>query len=795
MNNKLRLYSIILILSIATLTLEVVQLRIFAYSLMRSLAHIIISIALLGIGIGSISVAITSRFDRVKKETLMAFLLFGFSVSVLVTHLIFSRFFEQINQGYDFPRLWLFSIIFSIPYLFFGATLAFVFKKFVQDVPKLYSINLIGSGLGCLIPLLILRPLGAEKLILLVSLVTALCALIYAFKLSKKFFAVIALYSVFLIAGTQYSDALFDFKPKPHGGLAKMSQATGAKREFSRWDPLGRIEVYSFNDKYSYMFMPDPVPIKAMFQDGDAGSMLLNMRKDKFDYTNFFNGSIFSLVYQLRNNPETLAIGLGGGHDILRAHHFNSSKITGVEINNSTVNMIKNTFRDFVGDIYGKENITIVNMDGRYFVRDNSNKYDIIQIAGADTDTSNLTTGALSVSENYLYTSEAFKDYFSCLKPDGVLSLIRFGDREPMLILTTAMKAMKEMGITDPYKNFIVVKQAINVNVIMKKVPFTAEEINIVRRFLEKVDISSKQIKLPINDVIGYEAIDEPEILYLPIRNWRAENPFTEFMRFSRTSREAEFISDFSSNITPLTDNMPFFFQYEKPENIFKYKNSVIYNLFKTVWQIFAFSILLIFLPVFLLRRKQTDIRYNLNFVIYFFSIGLGYMLIEIGLIQKSVLFLGHPTYSFIAVVFSLLLFSGLGSLASGFFKGNPLKLITASTVAVITMTLFYLYFMEDIFSILLPQSTSLRMLLIGLFLSPLGFVMGMPFPKGIQMVSSKDMNFIPMAMGINSVASVLGAAASVPFAMILGFSTIFSTAAVIYLIALLSVTIKPFNN
>ncbi len=791
MNNKLRLYSIIFILSVATLTLEVVQLRIFAYSLMRSLAHIVISIALLGIGVGSISIALSSKIERIKKETVMAILLLGFSISVLATHLIFSHFFEQINQGYNFPRLWLFSIIFSIPYIFFGATLAFVFKQFVRDVPKLYSINLIGSGMGCLVPLLILRPLGAEKLILLVSLATALCGLTYMFNMSRKFLAAAALYCIFLIVGTQYADTMFDFKPKPHGGLAKMSNATTAKREFSRWDPLGRIEVYSFNDQYSFMFLPDPVPIKAMFQDGDAGSMLLNMRKDKFDYTNFFNGSIFSLVYQLRNFPETLAIGLGGGHDILRAYHFNSSEITGVEINSSTVDMIKDTFRDFVGDIYGKDNITIVNMDGRYFVRDNTKKYDIIQIAGADTDTSNLTTGALSVSENYLYTAEAFKDYFGSLKPDGILSLIRFGPREPMLLLTTAMTAMKEMGITYPEKNFMVVKQAINVNVLMKKVPFTIEEVNIVRRFLKEIDISSKQIELPVNDVIGYEAIDEPEILYLPLRNWRAENPFTEFMRFSAASREAEFIADFPSNIMPLTDNMPFFFQYEKPENIFKYKNSVIYNLFKTVWQIFAFSILLIFLPIYLLRRKETGIRYNLNYVVYFFSIGLGYMLIEIGLIQKSVLFLGHPTYSFIAVVLSLLLFSGLGSLASGFFKGNPFKLIVASTVAVITMTLLYLYYMEDIFSILLPQSTSLRMILIGLFLSPLGFVMGMPFPKGIQMLGSKDMNFIPMAMGINSVASVLGAAASVPFAMILGFSTIFSTAALIYIVALLSISIK----
>lgn len=791
MNNKFRLYAVLLILSVATLTQEVVQLRIFAYSLMRSLAHIIISIALLGIGIGSINIAIFPRVNKVKEEKLLAYLLLGFSISVLSTHLAFSYFFEQINQGYDFPRLWLFSIIFSIPYIFFGATLAYIFKKYVEDVPKLYAINLVGSGLGCLIALVALRPLGAEKLVVLISLAGAMGALFYVGHMSKKVVAAAVIYTVALLTGIQYAETLLEFKSKPHGGLSQMAKAAAVTREFSRWDPLGRIEVYSFSDKYSYMYMPDAVPMKAMFQDGDAGSMLLNMRKDKFDYTNFFDGSIFSLVYQLRDNPDTLAIGLGGGHDILRAVHFNSRAVTGVEINSTTVNMIKNTFKDFVGDIYGRDNVTIANMDGRYFVRDNAGKYDIIQIAGADTDTSNLTTGALSVSENYLYTTQAFKDYFATLKPDGILSLIRFGSREPMIILSTAMAAMKEMGLANPSNNFIVVQQAINVNVLMKKGPFTLQEINVVKSFLERVKFSTRQIRLPVNDVIGYEAINDPEILYLPLPDWNAKNSYTGFIKSAMTSGEAQFIAEFPSNIAPLTDNMPFFFQYEKPENILKHRNSVIYYLLKTVVQIFAFSMLLIFLPVYFMKRKQTKITYNINYIIYFFCIGLGYMLIEIGLIQKSVLFLGHPTYSFIAVIFSLLLFSGLGSLASGFLRGSNYKIIAASTCAVVVMTLLYLLYMDDIFSVLLPRSTSLRMILIGMFLAPLGFVMGMPFPKGIQMLSARDVNFVPVAMGINSVASVLGAAASVPFAMLLGFSTMFFAAAAIYAAGLIVVTIR----
>jgi hypothetical protein len=745
----------------------------------------------MGIGIGSISIALSSSINRIKEEKLLGYLLLGFSFSIMITHLIFSHYLQLMNHGYNFPRLWLFSIIFSVPYVFFGAILTFVFKKYVKDVPKLYSLNLIGSGLGCTIPLLALRPLGAENLIVLVALLGALCSLLYLRDMSKKLGITAAIFTALLLVSFPFSDDLFEFKSKANGGLAKMKNTTAAKREFSKWDPLGKIEVYSFNDDYSFMFMPEAVPIKAMFQDGDAGSMLVNIRKDRYDYKHFFDGSIFSLVYQLRDNPETLAIGLGGGHDIMRASYFKSREITGVEINSTTVNLVKESFSDFLGDPYGKENVSIINMDGRYFVRDNSKTYDIIQIAGADTDTSNLTSGALSVSENYLYTSEAFKDYFNSLKSDGILSIIRFGPREPMLIISTALKAMKEMGIVNSYDNFIVVKQAINVNVLMKKVPFNHEEINIVRQFSDKVTTSSLNLRLPVNDVIGYEAINDSEIMYLPLSDWHAQNSFTDIMKSARSDEIAKYVESFPQNIGPLTDNMPFFFQYEKSENIFKYKNSVIYNLFVSIVQVFIFSVLLIFLPVYLLKRKHMDMRYNFHYILYFFSIGIGFMLIEIGLIQKSVLFLGHPTYSFIAVVFSILLFSGLGSLVSGYFNKNIFKLILMSMSAVIILTVLYLLYMENILNAVLPENMSLRMIIIGLFLAPIGFAMGIPLPKGIQMVSEKNRNFIPVAMAVNSVASVLAAASSLPFAMLYGFTSVFLTALTAYMTGLITIAIK----
>jgi hypothetical protein len=308
---------------------------------------------------------------------------------------------------------------------------------------------------------------------------------------------------------------------------------------------------------------------------------------------------------------------------------------------------------------------------------------------------------------------------------------------------------------------------------------------------VSRVNVSSDKLALPVNDVIGYEAIKDAEILYLPIDGWRAENSFTQLMDHARSSDEASFISDFPSNIVPLTDNMPFFFQYEKPENIFKYKNSVIYNLFKSIAHISIFSVVLIFLPAYFLKKRHTRIRLNMDLILFFLCIGIGFILIEIGLIQKSVLFLGHPTYSFIAVVFSILIFSGLGSLASGWFRISDSRLIVASILVIVLFSFVCLFFMEDILNIILPENTYARMAMIGLFLAPLAFVMGIPFPKGLQVVGRRDENFIPLAMATNSVASVLGASASLPFAMLLGFSTIFMIAITVYFLGLVTLAIN----
>jgi hypothetical protein len=360
-----------------------------------------------------------------------------------------------------------------------------------------------------------------------------------------------------------------------------------------------------------------------------------------------------------------------------------------------------------------------------------------------------------------------------------------------MLILSTVVKAMREMGITEPHKNFAVVKQAINVNVLIKKKPFTIDEINTIKSFVQKINSIFGKTKFPVSETIGYAPINEAEIMYLPAIYQNSKNSFVEFMESVRLFKEDEYTSLFPSNIAPLTDDKPFFYQYEKPENILKYRNSVIYNLFKTVVLIFIFSIVLILLPAYLARRHKTKKGKGINFIIYFFSVGMGFMLIEIGLIQKSSLFLGHPTYSFITVVFSILLFSGLGSLFSSSMNGNNLRLIYVSMVVIIILSLIYLLYIDEIYNILLPQDTSLRMLLMGLLLSPLGFVMGIPFPKGIQLLSRKDEGFIPVAMGVNGVGSVFGASSAVPLAMLFGFSIIFLLAVSIYLIGLISLAVK----
>ena len=151
-----------------------------------------------------------------------------------------------------------------------------------------------------------------------------------------------------------------------------------------------------------------------------------------------------------------LVIGPGGGEDIATALAYGAKAITGVEINGQTIKVVKEIYRDFVNDIYNRKNVEIIHRDGRSFVQSTEKRYDIIQISAVDTGTG-LSSGAYVLSENYLYTKEAFCAYLRHLKDDGVILLIR-PEKNILRLCSIALAVMRDEGIVHPENNFLIAR-------------------------------------------------------------------------------------------------------------------------------------------------------------------------------------------------------------------------------------------------------------------------------------------------------------------------------------------------
>ena len=418
--------------------------------------------------------------------------------------------------------------------------------------------------------------------------------------------------------------------------------------EFARWNAISRVEVDRQGDA------------KAIVIDADASTYIMNAAPGQWKGTEWEKNLMSAppaLANVLRPRGEYAIIGPGGGVDVLRAVANGSPSVTGIEINSIIANTImRGRYADYAFHLYERPEVHIHVGDGRSFIRNSKQTFDVVQMTLVDTWAS-TGAGAFALSENSLYTVEAFREYFEHLKPDGMIAITRWEfhqPREALRVVAVAMQALHELGVRDPVRNFMVVSQGqldedgIPVAVLAKKSAFTAEEEAAVRTHME-----------------AYRALSP---IYLPSKF--AETPFSALIR---SNDPYAFARQYAYNVAPVRDNAPFFFftlklgqilgRHAGLEQGIDWKVNVGVAVLAMVLVISVagvFVFLIVPLAVRGQRRRQSPVP-----LVYFIAVGLGYILVEIAFIQRFVLFLGHPTYALTVVVFLLLLSSGMGSLAS----------------------------------------------------------------------------------------------------------------------------------
>jgi spermidine synthase len=550
--------------------------------------------------------------------------------------------------------------------------------------------------------------------------------------------------------------------------------------EFARWNALSRVEV----DRDGQA--------KVAVIDADANTYIMNADLSRWHDTEWEKDLMSAppaLANVLRPHGEFAIIGPGGGVDVLRAVANGSPSVTGIEINPIIATTImRERYADYSQHLYQRPDVHIHVTDGRSFLRSTPQQFDVVQMTLVDTWAS-TAAGAFALSENNLYTVEAFREYFDHLKPDGMIAITRWEfqhPREALRVVAVAVEALHRLGVKNPARNFIVASQGsldedgIPVVVLAKKTPFTAAEEQAVTAHLGK-----------------YPAL---EPLYLP--SDRGKNPFSDLIA---GNDPYAFARAYAYNTAPVTDNAPFFFFTLKPAQILGEKglrggidwkvNLGVVVLLLVLAISFIAVLAFLVLPL-LLRTWSRKARHSPVPLLYFVAVGLGYILVEIAFIQRFVLFLGHPTYALTVVIFLLMLSSGAGSLFSRLCLPRtdsgwvPLVLVIATLLADV-------FFLPSRLAALVGMAFEHRLLISGALLIPLGFVMGMPFPTGLRALSAISTvkwpdgqgasdNAVEWAWAMNAGASVLGSVLAMVIAIQFGLTVTLACGAAAYLLALL---------
>jgi len=771
-------------MSFAALLLELGLTRLFSVVLFYHFAFLAISIALLGLGAGAVFAclrrALLSQWSVHQLGTVLCAVNAVVIIGVLevVVH-------SAVSLNLTWPNFWRLTIVYlvsAVPFFITGLLFSIVFARHAEHVTQLYGADLLGGSLACLALVPLLNLIGGPNTILFAALVVGSAGVAWA-ATDKPLLPVCLTVILALLIAANFRNGLID-----------VVYAKGRKREaplYARWNAISRVEVDQQGSG------------RAIVIDADAQTSLMNT--DPHHWSDAYRRNLMSaapsVANVLRPHGNFAIIGPGGGVDVLRAVANGSNNVTGIEINPIIAdNIMRDRFADYSYHLYQIPEVHLHVSDGRSFVRDSHDKYDVVQMTLVDTWAS-TAAGAFALSENNLYTVEAFREYFDHLKPDGMIAITRWEfaqPREALRVVSQAMEALRQMGVQDSSQNFIVVSDGSldsdgrPVLVLAKKSPFTLPEQKAVLDHIQGTNGQDSNLNL--------------HVLYLPAT---ADEPGMAHPAFARLigGQDAKaFSAAYSYNVAPVTDNAPFFFFTLKPEQVFRgsdqggidWKVNLGIAILGIVLLV-SIAAVILFLVLPLALSPETRSGRSLR-VLYFVAIGLGYIMVEIAFIQRFVLFLGYPTYALTVVVFLMLLSSGAGSVISRRWFAEPTRVYLALAF-VLAALLIYVFALPHLLEGLIGVSFAVKLLISASLLVPLGFAMGMPFPSGLralspQQVHRRDLSGAPKdhgghgaiewAWAMNAASSVLGSVLAIVIAIQFGLTATLACGAAAYVIALL---------
>ena len=440
----------------------------------------------------------------------------------------------------------------------------------------------------------------------------------------------------------------------------------------------------------------------------------------------------------------------GGGLDLLTALHHGAAQVTALVGNPLEAELLGGEFAGQAGNVYRDPRVKVVVGNPRAYLSREEDRFNLIVVSLRDAFRP-ITAGAYSLSEDHLYSKEAFRAYFRQLAPDGLLMATRWVQTPPSeetRMTATVVEALEGLGVDSLDQKLAALRTLQTFTVLAKREPFTPGEIQELRDFA-----ASRQMDLSY--LPGPQEVELNRFFVIP-----GESYFSGIKRLLDPRQRQQFYREQTFDVTPITDDKPFFFHFFKWRQV----PDVLARLGR-VWQPFGgagFLVILVFLavslvvsavliPVPLLFRKAAAGTGNGGSsprgwaaMVYFFALGLGFLWLELPLMQRFILLLDHPTYSFGVVLFAVLVFSGVGSLAAGRLGRHRGWAILALAAA----ALVYALGTVPLVQLVLGLPLVVRVVIAIASIAPLALLMGIPFPSGVAALEGRRPALVPWAWG-----------------------------------------------
>ncbi len=779
------------LLSAATLAFEIDLTRLFSVAQFYHFAFMVVSIALLGFGASGTALTIFPVLQSGTPEQRVSQFACATGLSILVAFLFTNGLpFDSFSIAWDRRQVWILIldyIILAAPFFFSGMALGFLLNAFPRTAGSTYAANLFGSAAGCLLALVTPALLGAEGVVTLSVALACLAGLVILARvralsqplvLATSALLAFSLLDLGLRLAGRHSFDFLELRLSPYKSLSYALQVPDSRVVYRQSNAFSRVDVVRSSGIHalpglSYRYLQPLPPLDGLLVDGDDLSPILQPAADSA-FTAYLPNA---LAFQLRPAAEALILEPRGGLDVFTALGLGAAHVTAVEVNPLIVNALP---------IYAAERVHAFVESDRSYLRRSGPTYDVIVISLASSFHP-VRSGAYTLMEDYRYTVESFQDALRRLNAGGLLIGTRWLQEPPsedLRLFALAVTAL-ERNHADPHSQIVAFRGFNTATILMKNGPFSPGELSSIRTFLARraFDLTYAPDVQP-DETNRYNILPKSEY-------------YQRYVELLNADPRQTFFDEYAYDVRPPSDDQPFFGHY------FKWAQAPqVLAEFGRAWQPFGgagyFVILgllalavvlaatLILLPIVLSRRadRKAASPFRLPSLIFFGLLGLAFLFVELPLLQRFILYLGQPAYAVTIVIFSLLFFSGLGSRRSDRIPLRPALAALAILILVMPACL------ERLFTWTLGMPLAARFGLTVLALSPLGFLMGVPFPAGISAMRREPASgshnqaqaaSIPWIWAVNGASSVVSSILSALLALTFGFSWVLRLGALCY--------------